>query len=85
MENSDIIQLPESTEQKWIIPIINMKNKQVFESREALISHIATNMPDEYPAGYAHFLADKMIEEKSVILNNSKNLNKHNDYVGSLP
>lgn len=45
-----------------------MKKIKIFKSRENLINSIELNMPDEYPRGYAVFLANKMIENKEVII-----------------
>lgn len=43
-----------------------MKKKKKFKSREHLIHSIESSMPDEFPSGYATWLADKMIAEGSV-------------------
>ncbi len=45
-------------------------------SFQHLVDSILISMPDEYPSGYAHFLAQKLIDENKVIIKDYKDETK---------
>lgn len=51
--------------------------KKTWHNKKELTNWILMNMPDEYPVGYAHHLADKLVEEKKVTFSKCQCMCKH--------